>query len=137
ELSQYCFPRALTGPFVLALGSRDPRKNTAGILRAYASVKSRLPAGEKLVIVGLPQWRSSEMFDLAVKLGIDEKVWFAGYVSVENLNWLYSHAVCFLFPSYYEGFGFPVIEAMACGTPVIGSTATCVPEIADNAAILV
>jgi glycosyltransferase involved in cell wall biosynthesis len=124
-------------PFVFVLGSGDPRKNTLGVIRAYASIYRDLPEKEKLVIAGLRDWRSSRAYKLAREMGIETKVRFASYVSEATLVWLYRNARCFVYPSKYEGFGFPVLEAMACGTPVITSNCTSIPEIAGDAAILV
>ena len=127
----------LDAPFILALGEGDPRKNTLGVIRAYGARRSELPNQEKLVIVGLRDWRSSAAYDLVGQLGLNKSVLFAGYVSEELLAWLYTAARCFLYPTLYEGFGFPPLEAMACGTPVITSDCTSVPEVAGDAAILV
>jgi glycosyltransferase involved in cell wall biosynthesis len=128
---------SLDAPFVLALGAGDPRKNTLAVIRAYGSRWRELPNQEKLVIVGLRDWRSSPAYDLVRQLGLSEKVLFAGYVSEELLAWLYASGRCFLYPTLYEGFGFPPLEAMGCGTPVITSNCTSVPEVAGEAAILV
>jgi glycosyltransferase involved in cell wall biosynthesis len=127
----------LDGPFVLALGAGDPRKNTLAVIRAYGSRWRELPSQEKLVIVGLRDWRSSAAYNLAHELGLTKQVLFAGYVSEGLLAWLYASSRCFLYPTLYEGFGFPPLEAMACGTPVITSNCTSVPEVAGAAAILV
>ena len=128
---------SLNAPFILALGAGDPRKNTLAVIRAYGSVWRELPHQEKLVIVGLRDWRSSAAYRLVRELGLSERVTFAGYVSEELLTRLYTASRCFLYPTLYEGFGFPVLEAMACGTPVIASNCTAVSEIAGDAAILV
>jgi glycosyltransferase involved in cell wall biosynthesis len=128
---------SLESPFILALGAGDPRKNTLGVIRVYASLWREFPHQERLVIVGLHNWRSSAAYRLVCKLGLRKRVIFAGYVSEESLAWLYRSSRCFLYPTLYEGFGFPVLEAMACGTPVITSNCTSVSEIAGDAAILV
>lgn len=127
----------LDSPFILALGAGDPRKNTLGVIRAYGSRWRELPNQEKLVIVGMRDWRSSAAYRLVYELGLQKKVLFSGYVSEELLAWLYASSRCFLYPTLYEGFGFPPLEAMACGVPVITSDCTSVSEIAGNAAILV
>jgi len=127
----------LESPFILALGAGDPRKNTLAVIRVYASRWRELPNREQLVIVGLRDWRSSAAYGLVRQLGLDKRVLFAGYVSEELLAWLYTSSRCFLYPTLYEGFGFPVLEAMACGAPVIASDCTSVSEIAGDAAILV
>ena len=129
--------QSLDGPFILALGAGDPRKNTMAVIRAYGSRRLDLPNLEKLVIVGLRDWRGSAAYELVDKLGLSKSVRLAGYVSEELLTRLYTSASCLLYPTLYEGFGFPVLEAMACGTPVITSDCTSVPEVAGGAAILV
>lgn len=123
--------------FVLALGAADPRKNTLGVIRAYGARWREFPNQERLVIVGLRDWRTSAACDLVCQLGLDDRVILAGYVSEESLAWLYTKASCFVYPTLYEGFGLPPLEAMACGTPVITSNCTSIPEVAAGAAILV
>lgn len=127
----------IDSPFVLVLGSGDPRKNTLAIIRAYASVWRELPNQENLIVAGLRDWRTSLAYQLATQLGLQDRIVFAEYVSEEVLAWLYSSSRCFLYPSLYEGFGFPVLEAMAYGAPVITSDCTSIPEVAGDAAILV
>jgi glycosyltransferase involved in cell wall biosynthesis len=128
---------SLDSPFILALGAGDPRKNTLAVIRVYGSRWRDLPNQEQLVIVGLRDWRSSAAYQLVCQLGLSKRVLFAGYVSEELLAWLYTSSRCFLYPTLYEGFGFPPLEAMACGAPVIASDCTSVCEIAGDAAILV
>jgi glycosyltransferase involved in cell wall biosynthesis len=128
---------SLDSPFILALGAGDSRKNTLAVIRAYGLRWQEFPNREKLVIVGLRDWRSSDAYDLVCRLGLSKRVSFAGYVSEELLTWLYTSSRCFLYPTLYEGFGFPPLEAMACGTPVITSDRTSVSEIVGDAAILV
>jgi glycosyltransferase involved in cell wall biosynthesis len=138
ETPPQCFAgRRLERPFILALGAGDPRKNTARILRAYASVRERLPQEEALVILGMRDWRTSPLRGLAQSLGINDAVFFADYVSDEDLRWFYASARCFLYPTLFEGFGFPILEAMAMGAPVITSNVSAVPEVAGAAALLV
>jgi len=127
----------LDSPFILALGAGDPRKNTLAVIRVYGSRWRDFPNQEKLVIVGLRDWQSSAAYQLVRELGLSSRVLFAGYVSEELLAWLYTSSRCFLYPTLYEGFGFPPLEAMACGVPVITSDRTSVSEIARDAAILV
>ena len=127
----------LDSPFILVLGAGDPRKNTLAVIRAYAACWRDLPNQEKLVIVGMRDWRTSATYRLARELNLGDAVLFNGYVSEPTLAWLYSSARCFLYPTLYEGFGFPPLEAMACGTPVITSDCTSVSEIVGDAAIFV
>ncbi len=129
--------KSLDAPFILALGAGDPRKNTLAVIRVYGSRWRDFPNQEKLVIVGLRDWQASAAYQLVRELGLTDRVLFAGYVSEELLAWLYTSSRCFLYPTLYEGFGFPPLEAMACGVPVITSDSTSVSEIARDAAILV
>jgi len=128
---------SLDSPFILALGAGDPRKNTLAVIRVYGSRWRDFPNQEKLVIVGLRDWQASAAYQLVRELGLTDRVLFAGYVSEELLAWLYTSSRCFVYPTLYEGFGFPPLEAMACGVPVITSDSTSVSEIARDAAILV
>ena len=123
----------LPNEFVLFLGTLQPRKNLEGLLRAYARARAELP----LVVAGARGWRESRIFQLVKELDLVDRVRFTGYVRPEDLPLWYSAATAFVYPSLYEGFGLPVLEAMACGTPVITSATSSLPEVAGDAAILV
>ncbi len=116
----------LTDNYLLFVGTNDPRKNIQIILKAI----ERLPASVKLVCCGWSGWETNK--NRAAKA----KVLFTGYVTDEELAVLYSGARAFIYPSFYEGFGLPVLEAMACGCPIICSNRTSLPEVAGNAGIL-
>ncbi len=120
-------------PYVLAIGNIHPRKNLARLLQAYLTFREEVDASPEMVWVGLPRWQSAELVQAAVGAGVR----LTGYVPAEHLPALYRQASAFVYPSLYEGFGLPVIEAMACGTPVICSNTTSVPEVAGDAALLV
>ncbi len=123
-------------PYLLMVGTLEPRKNHAAAFRALAALRqSGYP--HRLLIVGGDGWLFSPVRQLPATLGLDNQVSFLGYVSHADLLALYSAADCFLAPSLYEGFGFPVLEAMACGAPVVCSDASSLPEIAGNAALIV
>lgn len=123
-------------PYLLMVGTLEPRKNHAVALRALAALKADgLP--HCLVIAGGKGWLFDPIQTLVGELGLSADVIFTGHVPDEDLPSLYSGADCFLMPSLYEGFGFPVLEAMACGTPVICSNASSLPEIAGEYALLV
>lgn len=126
----------LPDEYILYLGTLEPRKNIANIIEAYKQVlhDDRIPC---LVLAGKKGWLYDEIFRKIKELGIQDKVIFTGYLEKEEAPVLLSRAKLFLFPSLYEGFGMPVIEAMACGTPVITSNTTSLREIAEDAAILV
>lgn len=133
-------PQALgiNTPFVLAVGNLQPRKNLLRLIDGYARMTHAHPErNEQLVLVGKAQWRETELPKLIADLGITDRVIFTGYVSDEELVSLYNHAALFAYPSLYEGFGLPVLEAMACGAPVLTSTAASIPEVAGDAAFYV
>jgi len=123
--------------FILALGGLDPRKNTNRTLQAFKDFSEQSKNDYQLVIVGLPRSGQRLFSRTAMEIGITEKVIFTGFVPEEDLVALYNGADVFLYPSLYEGFGLPVLEAMACGTPVIASTAGSIPEIAGESALLI
>jgi glycosyltransferase involved in cell wall biosynthesis len=120
--------------FILFVGTLEPRKNVARLIEAYA----RLPKGRPpLVLVGSKGWLYDEIFARVEALSLQGDVRFAGYVPVEALPYWYNAAELFAYPSLYEGFGLPALEAMACGTPVVTSTASSLPEVVGDAARLV
>lgn len=123
--------------FILALGGLDPRKNTARVLQAFKKFRQQSEADYQLVIVGLPKSGQSLFSRIAVEIGIPEKTVLTDFVPQKDLVALHNAAELFLYPSLYEGFGLPVLEAMACGAPVITSTAGSIPEIAGDAALLI
>lgn len=127
----------LSLPFILALGAMDPRKNTARIMEAYAHFRKRGTGGYQLALVGLPSVSQNHFRQLSQTLGIADEVVLTGFVPEEDLVALYNAAEVLLYPSLYEGFGLPVLEAMACGTPVITSPNGSLPEVAGDAALMV
>lgn len=118
--------------YYLSVSNRKSHKNEKRIIQAFSSAK--ISNEIQLVMTGNP---TTELADLIEHLGIKDKVFFTGYVEENELVTLYNNADVLLFPSQYEGFGIPVLEAMACGTPVITSNTTSLPEVAGEAAILV
>jgi glycosyltransferase involved in cell wall biosynthesis len=123
-------------PFIVYVGSIEARKNLARLLEAYAQLRCWSQKW-KLVIVGARKWKFSSVFETVRRLALEPLVHFTGYIAEEDLAALYNGADLFVFPSIYEGFGLPVLEAMACGTPVITSNSSSLPEVAGDAAILV
>lgn len=121
--------------FMLYLGTLEPRKNIPHLLRAYAQVKDevRMP----LLIGGGKGWHFDEIFATHEQLGLGDAVQFLGYVPGEDLPWWYNAATLFVYPSRYEGFGIPPLEAMASGTPVLTTNATSIPEVVGDAALQV
>jgi len=123
-------------PYVLYVGTLQPRKNLTRLLDAFAALVQR-GAGTHLVIAGKKGWLYEPLFAQVRQLGLAERVHFTGYVPQEDLPTLISGARAFVLPSLYEGFGFPVLEAMACGTPVVCSDVASLPEVVGDAALLV
>lgn len=124
---------SLPAPFALYVGTIEPRKNLLRLMRAFAEAR-REGMRHELVCVGPYGWASRDLSSTINRLGIRAAVHFTGYVPVEDLPCIYNLAEMFLFPSVYEGFGLPVVEAMACGTPVITSNTSSLAEIATGAA---
>jgi alpha-1,3-rhamnosyl/mannosyltransferase len=120
--------------YLLYFGSNKPHKNLSHLVEAYSRLTPSIPP---LVIAGVWEARYPEARQRATALGLGERVRFLGPVAEDDLPPLYSGAAAFLFPSEYEGFGLPVLEAMACGAPVICSDSSSLPEVAGDAALLV
>ena len=120
--------------YILFVGGLTPLKNLENLLRAL----SCLPTGEDvgLVLAGFRRWSYRGAFELARDLGLEGRLHEVGFVAAEDLSGLYSAAECLVLPSWYEGFGMPIIEAMACGCPVVTSTGGSCPEVAGGAALL-
>ncbi|MGQ9862755.1 MAG: glycosyltransferase family 4 protein [Thiobacillaceae bacterium] len=126
------------GPtYILSVGTLEPRKNLARVLEAYALLARARPELPRLVVVGGPGWGDTSLADLARVLGVAGQVDLAGFVPDDALPNLYAGAALLVYPSLYEGFGFPVLEAMSMGCPVVTSNRSSLPEIAGDAAICV
>jgi glycosyltransferase involved in cell wall biosynthesis len=124
--------------FILAVGSLQPRKNLVRLIRAYSRMrKENENFRHQLVIVGRKLWLSDEIFDEVKRQPWASDVILTGYVSDDDLPALYRAASVFVYPSIFEGFGLPPVEAMACGTPVVTSNNSCLPEVTGDAAVLV
>lgn len=125
-------------PYVLAVGNLQPRKNLPRLIDAFVDLKRRRPdLPHTLVLVGKPAFRHSDVFGRVRRHGLEEQVIFTGYVPDEDLPTLYRSADVFAYPSLYEGFGLPVAEAMACGTPTLASDRSAIPEVVGDAAVLI
>ncbi len=127
----------LTDGYILSVGTLEPRKNFHRLINAYKMVASSGQKTPKLVIIGGHGWGNEELGKLVRESGLDERVMLAGYVQDDDLPILYRQATAFVYPSLYEGFGLPPLEAMACGTPVITSNLSSIPEVVGDAAILI
>jgi glycosyltransferase involved in cell wall biosynthesis len=126
----------ITDDYILFVGTLQPRKNLTSLIKAFSDLQ--LPTSNlQLVIAGKKGWLYKEIFRQVEELGLEAKAVFTGYVPEGNLPALLSGARLFVFPSLYEGFGLPVLEAMACGTPVVCSKVSSLPEVAGDAAVLV
>lgn len=122
--------------FVLVVGTLEPRKNTKRLLQAFAQLKQQ-GVSHTLVHVGAKGWFYNDILAEIDRLNIKESVRMLGYISLEDLNALYSAAAVAAYPSLYEGFGLPVLEAMQCGCPVVTSNCTSLPEVIGDAGIMV
>ncbi len=134
EIEVFRRARGLPEVFIFGFGTLEPRKNVVGLVEAYARLPRPRPP---LVIGGGSGWRFSPIFDTVQRLGLHDQVTFLGFVAEDELPLWYNAARLFVFPSLYEGFGLPVLEAMACGTPVITSNAASLPEVGGKAVVLV
>jgi glycosyltransferase involved in cell wall biosynthesis len=126
----------LTTGFVLAIGSADPRKNIKSLVQAYASLPKSLQERYHLAVVWTHTLLADELAQQVEALNLKDRVQFLQRVPDEDLVLLYNAATLFVFPSLYEGFGLPPLEAMACGTPVVATNNSSIPEIVGDAALL-
>lgn len=131
--AKYDLPSA---PYVLAVGTIQPRKNYSRLIDALGQLRAG-GVDVSLVIAGGRGWLESPIYDAVRNAKLESAVKFLGYVNDADLPALYSHAAAFAMPSLYEGFGLPILEAMACGTPVVTSNLSSLPEAAGGAALLV
>jgi glycosyltransferase involved in cell wall biosynthesis len=124
----------IPGPYVLHVGSVQPRKNLLRLAEAFAQVIDTVE-NLTLVLAGRPGWGYGTLLARIEKPDLAGRVVMPGYVADEDLAALYSGALVYAFPSLYEGFGFPALEAMACGTPVVCSNTSSLPELVEDAAL--
>ena len=127
----------VTNDYVFTLGALDPRKNTQMVIDSFLSLKQTKQLNLSLIISGIPKWRSSVFYKTIQQSDFARDIVFTEFITQEELVGLYQGAKVFLYPSLYEGFGIPPLEAMACGAPVITSNTTSIPEIAGDAALLI
>jgi glycosyltransferase involved in cell wall biosynthesis len=127
----------IQGPFILSVGDIQPRKNQIGLINAFARLLRAYPQlKHNLVLAGKETWFAGRVREAARDSGVGDRIQFTGFVSDPDLLQLYNACDLFVFPSYYEGFGLPVLEAMACGRAVVCSNTSALPEVVDGAAIL-
>ncbi len=139
EVSAFRQRMALPSKFLLYVGTLEPRKNLPHLLRAYAAWQAAREAGREtaLVLAGAKGWHYQEIFRLVAELGLTGRVHFPGFLPEQDLCLWYNAADGFVYPSLFEGFGLPVLEAMASGAPVICSDAPSLQEVAGDAALIV
>jgi len=127
----------LPAPYILSVGDLQPRKNQIGMIAAFAElVKSFPQLRHRLVLAGKETWFAPKVREAARNSGVGDRIRFLGFVTDQDLLHLYNACDLFVFPSFYEGFGLPILEAMACGRAVTCSNTSAMPEVADGAAIL-
>ncbi len=129
--------RELPKRYILYLGTLEPRKNVATLIQAYAELRRAGDIDHSLVLAGARGWHYEPTFSLVRRLGLEQWVLFPGYVAADEQALWYSAADLFAYPSLYEGFGLPLLEAMACGTPVVASNTSSLPEVVGDAGLLV
>lgn len=136
-LDDVCQRYGLDGPFLYHVGNIEPRKNLVRLVKAFMIMRERSGHKVKLAISGQKGWLTRRLFKALGEIDIHRDVVFTGYVSHQDLPLLMCAAHAFVFPSLYEGFGLPVLEAMSCGTPVVTSDISSLPEIVGDKAVLV
>jgi len=139
EFAQIKAKYQLPEKFILFLGTLEPRKNITGIIEAFNLLKNNFSefADLNLVIAGEKGWGYKKIFDLAQRSPFTKQIFYLDYINRQDKPFLYNLAELFIFPSFYEGFGFPALEAQACGLPVIASSNSSFPEILGGSAFLV
>lgn len=135
-IDQFRARKGLPARFILYVGTLEPRKNLTTLLEAFALVSRRVPS-VPLLIGGGKGWMYQPIFARLEQLNLQDRVKFVGYIPEEELPLWYAAATIFVFPSIYEGFGMPPLEAMACGTPVITSNTSSLPEVVGDAGLMV
>jgi len=125
--------------FIFYLSTLEPRKNVESIIQAYNELrnKNKNLADMKLVLAGAKGWKANNIFKIWEQSKYQEDIIFLGYVKGDDKVYFYNLASLFVYPSFYEGFGFPPLEAMACGTPVVTSSVSSLPEVVGDSAIMV
>ncbi|MGZ3665980.1 MAG: glycosyltransferase family 4 protein [Ktedonobacterales bacterium] len=136
-LAEFRARHALPQRYLLYLGTLEPRKNLVGLVEAYARLRSQDAETPPLVLAGAKGWYYQPLFERINSLGMQQHITFAGYISREEQPLWYAGAELFVYPSLYEGFGLPVAEALACGTPTITSNVSSMPEAGGAIAMLV
>ena len=139
ELQRVRQTYGIEGDYILSVGSIQPRKNLRRLIEAYSLLRRERSGGKlpQLVLVGKNAWLYEETLRSLKDTNVDTSIILTGYVPESDLPALYSGAVCFVYPSYFEGFGLPPLEAMKCGAPVIVGNKTSLPEVVGDAALMI
>ncbi len=137
QVATFRSKRGLPERFILFVGTIEPRKNVARLIEAFADLQTCKLANLKLVIGGAKGWFCEHVFARVEELGLEGDVMFPGYIPVSELPLWYNAAELFVYPSLYEGFGLPPLEAMACGTPVVAANTSSLPEVVGEAGLTV
>lgn len=137
KISATCQSLGINGDYFLYLGTIEPRKNLERLIEAYSILRKMNDSVPLLVMAGGKGWLNSGIYNRVVELGLEKYVVFTKYVPDEDLCPLVNGATAFVFPSIYEGFGMPPLEAMACGVPVISSGEASLPEVTGDCAVIV
>ncbi len=137
DVSRFKEKHGIPEKFFLYLGTLEPRKNLPRLVEAYARAYGQDRSLPPLVIAGARGWYYDEIFARVQALALEDRVFFPGFIPEEDLVLWYNAAEVFVYPSLYEGFGLPVLEAMACGKPVISSNAASLPEVVGEAGVMV
>jgi len=134
EIGKNCLKKyKIQKPYLFYVGTLEPRKNIVNLIKGFKLSKINC----QLIIGGKKGWKYQEIFEIVKKEKLQKRVKFIGFVDDEDIGYLYKNAIAFIFPSLYEGFGLPILEAMSCGCPVITSNVSSLPEVTGNAAILI
>ncbi|HEY1390470.1 MAG TPA: glycosyltransferase family 1 protein [Ktedonobacterales bacterium] len=136
EVERVMARHGITGGYLLAVGNLQPRKNLPRLVRAFAQAKRTGAYDGRLALVGKSMWRESRIFQEIRQYGLESEVIATGYLPEEDVVALYNGADAFIYPSIYEGFGLPPLEAMACGCPVITGNTSSLPEVVGSAGIM-
>jgi len=137
EVNIYLRNRGYPADYILYIGAIEPRKNLKLLIKAFNNIRNEFKGKYFLILAGPKSWLYEEDFRLIESLGIKDRIIMPGYIPDEDLSYLYNGAKLFVFPSLYEGFGLPPLEAMACGVPVITSNVSSLPEVVGDAGFMV
>ena len=137
EAGRFLEEKGITSSFLLFIGTIEPRKNLSNLIKAFALLKQQKAFDGKLVVAGMKGWMQEHISSMIAQEGLGRDVIFLGYLSDFELCALYNKTKAFVFPSFYEGFGFPILEAFQCGAAVVTSKSSSCGEVASNGAVLI